>query len=133
MNYKKITSFEEACKDLGRDPAGLPDYSKCGMTPEEVAFNLAVFQLATIARSVNKDEDGDEWNPAPTDQRWTPWGWIEDGTDRPSGLGLSFVVSVFDDRHTVVASRLCFRDSKRAEWAFEAHKELYCKILIFQG
>lgn len=133
MRYEKITSFEAACQDQGKDPAGLPDYSKCAMTPEEEAFNLAIFMLMRISVSVNKDEDGNEWNPKPEERRWSPWGWIIEEVSRRSGLGLSFCDSYYDDRVTSVAPRLTFRDAARCRWAFENHKELFCRILIFQG
>lgn len=133
MNYKKITSYEAACADQGRDPNDRPDYSKAKMSPEREAFHNAIFEIETVLISVNKDESGNEWIPKPEDQKWFPWAWIKEDESRPSGLGLSFDVSRYGYRGTVVASRLTVRDSSRARFVFDHFTEQYCKILIFQG
>lgn len=131
MKYTDIKTYEDACADQKKDPIARPDYSKCELSPAEEDFNLTVFLLARIIVSVNKDENGEEWKPAPTDRRHYPWAYIEEDKTKPSGSGLSLRDVANDDSVTGVAARLTCRDAPRARYLFEQFKPLWERILIF--
>lgn len=57
MDYKKIKTFEDACKDQGIDPAVLPDVAK--LQPGMQKFLTAAYKLSVINVSLNKDKKGD--------------------------------------------------------------------------
>lgn len=130
MDYKKIKSYEDACADQGKDPAALPDYSKCGLSAREEKFNLAAFKLSRIAVSLNKQK-GKVWTPGPDDRRYYPWMWWKEDATRASGSGLSFFACVGGRSFSDVASRLTFRTSDIATYAFEQFRDLYEDMIIF--
>jgi len=131
MDYKKIKTFEDACKDQGKNINAVPDYSKAMLSLGEEKFNLAVFKLSRIAISLNKTDKGKEWKPGPGDIRYYPWLWWENDNDKPSGSGLSFYDCDLVRSYTTVASRLTFRTSAIAEYAFKQFQELYEDLIIF--
>jgi hypothetical protein len=126
--YEQFTSFEAACTDQGREPI-VPDYSMC--TPGEQRYHIANFKYATILRSVNKDEDGKEWNPLPTDRRFSAWVDIVKDPTKPSGFGLSLRGVGHVRSFTRVAARLGCRDRARTEFMFENHQGLMEDQIIF--
>lgn len=128
---KQFKTYEDACADQGKDPAGLPDYSRAQLTPGEEKFNLAVFKLSRIAISLNK-VDGKEWKPGADDRKYYPWMWIKPDNTKPSGSGLSFPVCVYDFSYTHVASRLTCRTSEIAEYFFKQFKDLFEDMILFQ-
>lgn len=132
MSYTNIKSFADASKDQKKDPKGLPDYSKTGMTAVEKRFNLAIFKLMRILVSVNK-EDGKIWKPLPTDERHYPWARIVQDKTKRSGFGLSFDDVGFGDSASSVASRLTCRDEQRAKYVFDNFLPLLEEILIFHN
>ena len=130
--YINIKTWEDACKDQKKNPKGLPDYSKTGMSPAEIRFNLAVFKLCRILVSINK-EKGKEWKPKPTDMRHYLWAWIKPDKTKRSGFRLSFSAVGYDFSIAAVASRLTCRDEARVKYVFEQFPELFEDILIFQN
>ena len=129
MDYKTITSYEAACADQGKDPNALPDYSKCDLTPGEEDFNLSAFMLSRILVSVNKDEDGNVWEPKADDLRYYLWFWWKDGR---SGSRLSLDGVGYDDSVSNVASRLTCRDNNRARFVFDQFKSLWERMIIYK-
>ena len=131
MKYTDINSYELACKDQGRDPDARPDYSKYGFTPAQERYHNSVFEFDIISISVNK-EDGKKWKPTPDDRRYSVWVNIYDDSSKRSGFGVSFADVDYGVSFAHVASRLTFRDTKRAKHMFDKFPNLYEDILIPQ-
>lgn len=129
--YKQIKSYEDACADQGKDPAGLPDYTNAQPTPGEEKFNLAVFKLSRIAISLNK-VDGKEWKPGANDLKYYPWMRIVPDGTKESGSGLSFRDYDCDVSDTYVASRLACRSSELAEYFFKQFQDLFEDMILFR-
>ncbi|MGN6293742.1 MAG: hypothetical protein ACTHMV_13445 [Chitinophagaceae bacterium] len=131
MSYKKIKTYEDACKVLKKDPAKLPDYSQAELASAEEKFNLAAFKLARIYQALNMVK-GKLWNPKINDNKYYPWMWHEEDKSKPSGVGLSYFVYVGQCSTTFVAARLCGRTSEIAEYAFKHFQDLYEDLICFR-
>lgn len=108
MTYTDITSHEIACKVLERDPAIMPDLS---MLPEYQAKKLlATKKLLDIAEAINKvTEFTPDWS---NHNQWKYYPWFR----FIPGSGFSCCDYYYVNTHTRVGSRLCFKDSKIAEF-----------------
>lgn len=126
MDYKKIKTFEDACKDQNIDPSALPDVSKLPVGIGK--FLIAAYKLAVINVSLNKNDKGEptkaDWSDS-DEAKWFPWMEVEADEESRSGSGLSFGVAGFDRSDTRVASRLTCRSREIARYFFEQFKGLW--------
>lgn len=116
MDYKKIKSYEAACKALGLKP--ISDEVFNVFQKEDRKTMAAYHKLAVITRAINEGWQPDWSNRE--EMKYEPYMYTNsaglacaDADDAPSYTG------------TVVGSRLCFRDYERATFAVETFGELY--------
>lgn len=109
MDYKKIKSYEAACKALGLKPISDEVFKAFG---EDAKTMAAYHKLAVITRAIN-----DGWQP--------DWSNRDERKHEPfmytnnAGLALALTHHAPSGAHTAVGSRLCFRDYERAAFAVE--------------
>ena len=126
MNYKKIKTFEHACKALSADAKALPDFSMLPLKHQKALTAHA--KLVLIADALNEGwqpnwDDGNEY-------KWVPWLYVQKDKGKPSGFGLSLYVVVFWITYTYVGSRLCYKSREVAKYAFETFKDLYEEYML---
>lgn len=103
FDFKKIDSYEAACKFRNEDPeAILPDVSK---SPEFLKkYTIAAFKLAytnNVIRNGSKLDwsNGNEW-------KYGPWHGIKADKKHPAGFGFSGSDYTFTYAGTRIGSRL---------------------------
>lgn len=131
MDFTKIASYEDACKDQGRDPGCRPDVSM--LTPGLQKFINAAFELAVITKSLNKDEEGKQLKADWTGSEWNhyPWWLVKGATEEnPSGSGLSLCGVGLDRSCACVASRLTTREEEASEYSAKTFPELWKDFIL---
>ena len=109
MDYKKIKSYEDACKALGLKPISDEVFNAFG---EDAKTMAAYHKLAVITRAIN-----DGWQPdwSNRDERkYEPFMYTNS-----AGLAFASTSDAPSNAYTHVGSRLCFRDYERATFAVE--------------
>ena len=115
MNYKKIKTFEVACKALKLNPKKcLPDFS--AYPKEHQAGMIAHAKLVIIAQALRG-----EWKPNWNDSnqyKYFPWFDM-------SGSGFSCDGFAHDRSRSALGSRLCYQSSEVARYAGKTFLKLY--------
>ena len=123
MDFKKIKSFEDACKALKVD-ATLPDFSKAPAMHQKGL--LAHYKLVLIVQAVNGG-----WQPnwADTNEyKYELWPDVE--AKENGGFGLSFCDFAGWFTGPPCGSRLFFKSREIARYTFETFKDLYEEYLL---
>ena len=116
MDYKKIKSYEAACKALGLKP--ISDEVFNAFQKEDRKTTAAYHKLAVITRAINEGWQPD-WSNS-EERKYEPYMYTNS-----AGLAYADAYYAPSDTDTSVGSRLCFRDYKRATFAVETFGELY--------
>lgn len=116
MDYKKIKSYEAACKALGVKP--ISDEVFNAFQKEDRRTMAAYHKLAVITRAINEGWQPD-WSNR-NERKYEPYMYTNSA--RLACAAASYSPSY---THTFVGSRLCFRDYERATFAVETFGELY--------
>jgi hypothetical protein len=120
MQYKKIKTFEDACKALKR-PTTLPVVK--GLPAKHQEAVVAHYKLVTIAEAINEGWQPN-WNDS-DEYKYHPYFYVKASGKKPSGFGLSFDGAVSWYTTTGVGSRLCFKSRELAEYAGKKFIKLY--------
>lgn len=116
MDYKKIKSYEAACKALGLKP--ISDEVFNAFQKEDRKTMAAYHKLAVITRAINEGWQPD-WSNR-DERKYEPYMYTNS-----AGLACANTNYAPSDASTAVGSRLCFRDYERATFAVETFGELY--------
>ena len=116
MDYKKIKSYEAACKDLGLKP--ISDEVFNAFQKEDRKTMEAYHKLAVITRAINEGWQPDWSNRY--ERKYEPYMYTNN-----AGLACADAAIAPSNTDAYVGSRLCFRDYKRATFAVETFGELY--------
>lgn len=108
---ERITSFEEACLEVGEDPMA-SKFSEG--TRDEIAFK----KLKVIVRALNEGWTPN-WNNG-SEYKWYPWFFL----DSP-GFRLDVVVYVRTGTPAGLGSRLCFKSRELSDYAAKTFLCLY--------
>ena len=115
MDYKKIKSYEAACKALGLKP--ISDEVFNAFQKEDRKTMAAYHKLAVITRAINEGWQPDWSNRY--ESKYEPYMYT-------NSAGLAFAYpNAPSDASSSIGSRLCFRDYERATFAVETFGELY--------
>src|SRR5579871_4445717 len=117
-----IKSFEDLCKKNKWDSAKiLPDVS---MLPEKFQkATLAIVKLFFITEELNKDKEGNEWQPdwnKDDEYKYYPWFWMDEPGFRFDGAGYAVTSAC-----AFGGSRLCFATEELAVYAAKQFIDLY--------
>jgi hypothetical protein len=109
----RIKSFEDACRELGEDPANF----NVGM-PDEIAYK----KLKVITRALNEGWEPN-WNND-NQYKWYPWFYM----DSP---GFRFYDSYYSRTAASAGagSRLCFKSQELSTYAGQCFLELYRQFM----
>lgn len=116
MNYKKIKSYEAACKALGLKP--ISDEVFNAFPKEDRKTMAAYHKLAVITRAINEGWQPD-WSNR-DERKYEPYMYTNS-----AGLACAYTYNAPSYATTIIGSRLCFRDYERATFAVETFGELY--------
>lgn len=116
MDYKKIKSYEAACKALGLKP--ISDEVFNAFQKEDRKTMAAYHKLAVITRAINEGWQPD-WSNR-DERKYEPYMYTNN-----AGLASAGTHSTPSTTYTKIGSRLCFRDYERATFAVETFGELY--------
>jgi hypothetical protein len=122
FDYKKIKTFEDACKHLDLDPAKLPEISTI---PEEFRkVIIAGFKLMIIYKAINNG-----WKPDWANYNQVKYYlWFE---VLSSGFGFSYSDSGCGTSDTPVGSCLCTDTSEKALYIGKQFQADYEDYLLF--
>lgn len=122
FDYKKIKTFEDACKKLGIDPAKLPDLN--GIPEEFHKPIIAGYKLMIVYKAINNGwrPDWGNWN----EYKYYPWFKV-----LSSGFGFSDADYYCGYAYAVVGSRLCTDTSNKALFIAKQFEELYRDYLLY--
>ena len=116
MDYKKIKSYEAACKALGLKP--ISDEVFNAFQKEDRKTMAAYHKLAVITRAINEGWQPD-WSNR-DERKYEPYMYTNN-----AGLACASTYYTPSNAATFIGSRLCFRDYERATFAVETFGELY--------
>ena len=116
MDYKKIKSYEAACKALGLKP--ISDEVFNAFQKEDRKTMAAYHKLAVITRAINEGWQPD-WSNR-DERKYEPFMYTNS-----AGLACATTYYAPSASGTSIGSRLCFRDYERATFAVETFGELY--------
>ena len=116
MDYKKIKSYEAACKALGLKP--ISDEVFNAFQKEDRKTMAAYHKLAVITRAINEGWQPDWSNHK--ERKYEPYMYTNS-----AGLAFADPDAAPSSANTSLGSRLCFRDYERATFAVETFEELY--------
>ena len=116
MDYKKIKSYEAACKALGLKP--ISDEVFNAFQKEDRKTMAAYHKLAVITRAINEGWQPD-WSNR-DERKYEPYMYTNN-----AGLACADTLPAPSNAYTSIGSRLCFRDYERATFAVETFGELY--------
>jgi hypothetical protein len=122
FDYKSIKTFEDACKHLAIDQAGLPDMSN---VPEEFRKPLiAGYKLMIVYKAINNGwrPDWSNWNQL----KYFPWYRV-----LSSGFGFSGTDFSCDYTVSTVGSRLCTDTSEKALYIASQFEDLYKDYFLY--
>lgn len=107
MDYKKITSYEVACKALGLKPVSDAVFTAFG---EDAKTMAAYHKLCVITRAINEGWQPDWSNRK--EEKYEPYMYTH-------SAGLAYAASLYapSRTHSFVGSRLCFHEYERASFA----------------
>ena len=116
----KIKTFEDACDavEITNDMHLLLNYT--GKDPDMIA-SQAHMKLTIITKALNEG-----WTPDWTDSdqvKYYPW------PEYTAGVGFSFYDCDLSDTYSRVRSRLCYKSSDLAKYAFNQFKDIYNDFL----
>jgi hypothetical protein len=116
---KRITGFDDVCRELGKNPK---DYICTSDDPDDIAAN-ALRQALLISRCFNADKK-EVVNWANDNQR-KYFHWY---VYSPSS-GWSVDLVGHRDTRTGCGSRLAFLDPEHAQYAWDTFKEIYINLI----
>ena len=117
----RVKTFEDACKELGRQPYNVDSLMKLGLTKNDIAYQ----KMVVIVEALNEG-----WKPDVCNsdiERWYPWF-------KPNGSPSSFA---FDDSCYVYGyaaagcgSRLALKSEQLANYCGKQFIELWKEMLL---
>jgi len=122
FDYKKIKTFEDACKKLGIDPAKLPDLN--GIPEEFHKPIIAGYKLMIVYKAINNGwrPDWSNWNQ----YKYYPWFRV-----LSSGFGFSCANFGSACTATCVGSRLCTDTEDKALYIGTQFQDLYKDYFLY--
>lgn len=117
----RIKTYEDACKELGREPYDEKQLEKLGLTKNDIAYQ----KIVVIVEALNEG-----WKPDVCDsnvERWYPWF-------KPLGSPSSFAfcVSYYDNEYASAGSgsRLALKSEQLADYCGKKFMELWKEMLL---
>jgi len=122
FDYKKIKTFEDACKKVNADPKNLPDVS--GILQEFAKPIIAAYKLMIIYKAINNGwkPDWSNWNQ----YKYYPWFEV-----LSSGFGFSDTTYNYANTYTSVGSRLCTDTSEKARYVAKQFESEYVEYFLY--
>lgn len=117
---EKITSYEDACKELNLNPENLPVVD---MLPEKDRKSIvAYYKLVIIIRALNEGWEPDFSNHNAL--KYLNYIWVD-------STGIAYTYTTYTASYTDAygGSRLCFKNRELAEYARETFNNLYVCFL----
>ena len=117
----RVKTYEDACKELGRQPYNEDQLMKLGLTKNDLAYH----KMVVIVEALNEG-----WEPDVCDRdvyRWFPW-FATNG----SPCSFAFHDSLYDDAiaHAGSGSRLALKSEELADYCGKQFVELWKEMLL---
>lgn len=117
----RVNSYEDACKELGRQPYNEDSLMKLGLTKNDIAYQ----KMVVIVEALNEGWKPDVCNSDV--ERWYPWF-------KPNGSPSSFAFDVSDFDYVIVSagsgSRLALKSYELANYCGKQFVELWKEMLL---
>lgn len=114
MDYKQITSWEDAAQALQIDPVASLPYPQSNNADQEAANGFYKMQLICRLSNDGWIPDWDNWN----ENKYYPWFKLSGGGFSSHGCGYAGTAPR-------VGARLVFRDKKMAIYAGQTFTDIY--------
>lgn len=118
-------TWEEYCKQTGRDPKIIPDVSVYEDRDKKHA--IADFKLTLMIRHINVDEVNYKYSGQTKREIW--WDVVQDNS-RPSGLGLSFYDCAYWHTTTYCGPRFAYLSVEAVEHAVKHWIDLLNDLIL---
>lgn len=132
MDFKKIKTYEDACKVLKVDPKNLPGVSKLPKHERQHIINSV--KLSRIVRALNTDHStGKAWEPNwhdTTQPKYFIWNSVKASKKNPGGTAFSYSYYFSWYTNAIVSSRLSLQSSDRVMHLNEHFKKLLAEYLL---
>lgn len=132
-SWKKIKTYEDACKVINEKPRNLPDVSM--LSKKEAAHVINSIKMHRVIRALNTDQStGKVWEPNWNDSSQYKYSWwvtVKASDKKPQGFAFSF--SFYYDlwfTATVVGSRLLLESSDKVYHLHRHFKKLLIEYLL---
>ena len=118
---ERVKTYEDACKELGRQPYNEDQLMKLGLTKNDIAYQ----KMVVIVEALNEG-----WKPDVCDSkvyRWFPWF-----TPKGSPSSFAFLVSSFDgvSAYAGSGSRLALKSEELADYCGQQFLQLWKEIIL---
>lgn len=117
----RVKTFEDACKELGRQPYNVDSLMKLGLTKNDIAYQ----KMVVIVEALNEGWKPDVCNS--NVERWYPWF-------KPLGSPSSFAFDVssyaYVLAHAGSGSRIALKSEQLANYCGKQFLELWKEILL---
>ena len=117
----RVKTFEDACKELGREPYNEKQLEKLGLTKNDIAYQ----KMVVIVEALNEGWKPDVCNSDV--ERWYPWF-------KPNGSpsSFAFLVSYYGYEYAFAGSgsRLALKSEQLANYCGKQFLELWKEMLL---
>lgn len=118
---KRVKTYEDACKELGRQPYNEDQLMKLGLTKNDIAYQ----KMVVIVEALNEG-----WKPDVCDSkvyRWSPWF-----TPKGSPSSFAFVGSDCGNGYAFAGcgSRLALKSEELADYCGRQFLQLWKEIIL---
>lgn len=117
----RVKTFEDACRELGRQPYNVDSLMKLGFTKNDIAYQ----KMVVIVEALNEGWQPDVCNSDV--ERWYPWF-------KPNGSPSSFAFNASryatGAAHAGSGSRLALKSEQLADYCGKQFLELWKEILL---
>ena len=117
----RVKTYEDACKELGREPYDEKQLEKLGLTKNDIAYQ----KMVVIVEALNEGWKPDVCNS--NVERWYPWF-------KPLGSPSSFAFLDSDFVHVCApagcGSRLALKSEKLADYCGKQFKDIWKEMLL---
>ena len=117
----RVKTFEDACKELGRQPYNVDSLMKLGLTKNDIAYQ----KMVVIVEALNEGWKPDVCNSDV--ERWYPWF-------KPNGSPSSFAfydsACAYEDAFAGSGSRLALKSEQLANYCGKQFIELWKEMLL---
>ena len=116
---ERVKTYEDACKELGRQPYNEDQLMKLGLTKNDIAYQ----KMVVIVEALNEGWKPD-WNDA-NERKCFPWFWMSPSSFAYLGSGYAYGIA-----RAGSGSRLALKSEELADYCGRQFLQLWKEIIL---